>query len=113
GEIVNLGKNITNSVEVSGVFFDSNHKVIDVVKTFPKSTELNPDQRTSFDLVIWSPNVKAIKFASINAQSKEYSSIKYGSHQLIDLTQQEQPQARIGSLDSTSVTSSHIPNNNN
>src|SRR6266487_3844332 len=111
GEVANLGKNATNSVKVSGVLFDSNHRVVDVVDMSPKSTIINPNQTTSFDLVIRSPNFKTIKFASINVQSNEYSSIKYQNQQLIDLTQQgKQPTGTILS-GSTPATSSYTNNN--
>src|SRR6266487_885455 len=125
GEVANLGKNATNSVKVSGVLFDSNHRVVDVVNTPPNSTIIKPYQTTSFDLVIRSPNFKTIKFASINVQSNEYASIKYQNQQLIDLTQQgKQPTGTIlsGSTPATSYTHNngggssshhHIANNNN
>jgi hypothetical protein len=111
GEVANLGQNVTNSIKVSGVLFDSNHRVVDVVDTHPNSTILRPNQTTSFDLVIRSPNFKTINFASINVQSNEYSSIKYQNQQLIDLGQVEKMPSSTGSLGPTSVTSSNTNNN--
>jgi hypothetical protein len=111
GEVANLGKNATNSVKVSGVLFDSNHRVVDVVNTPPKSTIIKPYQTTSFDLVIRSANFKTIKFASINVQSNEYASIKYQNQQLIDLTQQEKQATGTVLSGSRPATSSYTHNN--
>jgi hypothetical protein len=110
GEVSNLGKNTTNSLKVSGILFDSNHRVVDVVDTPPKLAVLNPNQTTSFDLVVHPPNFKNIKIVSINAQSSEYSSVMYQNQQLIDLGQLGKLSTGAGLSESTPVTS-HSNNN--
>ena len=75
GEVTNQGNNTATFAKVSGVFFDANHKVIDVVDTYTSPSDLQPRQKAPFDLQSLSPNARDIKFASINIQSNEYSLI--------------------------------------
>ena len=55
--------------------FDGNHRIVDVVNTFTSPNNLQPGQSAPFDLQSLFPNARQIKFASINAQSEEYSLI--------------------------------------
>ena len=75
GEITNQGNNTASFVKVYAIFFDGNHKIVDAVDTFTSPSSLQVGQTAPFDLQSLSPNVKQIKFASINAQSNEYSLI--------------------------------------
>jgi hypothetical protein len=75
GEVTNQGNNTATFVKVSAVLFDANHRIIDVVNTFTSPNNLQPGQTAPFDLQSLSPNARQIKFASINAQSEEYSLI--------------------------------------
>jgi len=75
GEVTNQGNSTATFVKVSAVLFDANHKIIDAVDTFTSPSTLQPGQLAPFDLQSLSPNARQIKFASINAQSNEYSLI--------------------------------------
>ncbi len=75
GELTNQGNNTATFVKVSAVLFDANHRIIDVVNTFTSPNNLQLGQTAPFELQSLSPNARQIKFASINAQSEEYSLI--------------------------------------
>ena len=78
GEVTNRGNNGTTYVEVSGEFFDANHKIIDVADTFTTPSDLQPSQTAPFDLTVSSPNAKYILFGSLNVQSNDYSLMNNG-----------------------------------
>jgi hypothetical protein len=73
GEVTNLGSNPTSFVEVYGIFFDSNKRVIDVEHTFTTPSELQPGQKAPFDLTISNPNSNLIRFETIDVDSEDYS----------------------------------------
>lgn len=75
GEVTNQGNNTATFVKISAVLFDANHRIIDVVNTYTSPNNLQPGQTAPFDLQSLSPNARQIKFASVSAQSEEYSLI--------------------------------------
>ena len=75
GEVINQGPDDANSVKVSGIFYDRDHKVVDVDYTYTKPDIISPNKKAPFDLSFYTDNSKKIKSVAINAQSDEYSLI--------------------------------------
>lgn len=75
GEVINQGPDDANSVKVSGIFYDKDHKVVDVDYTYTKPDIISPNKKTPFELSFYTDNSKKIKSVAINAQSDEYSLI--------------------------------------
>lgn len=73
GEVTNLGNTPTSSVDIYAIFFDVNHKVVDLEHAYTTPGDLQPGQKAPFDLTISSPNSSLIRFVSLNVQSDEYS----------------------------------------
>ena len=71
GEETNLGN--TSFVDVSAIFFDANHKVVDIEHTYTTPLDLQPGQKAPFDLTIFSPNSSLIRFVSLDVRSEDYS----------------------------------------
>jgi hypothetical protein len=75
GEVINQGPDVANSVKVSGIFYDKDHKVVDVDYTYTKPDIISPNKKAPFELSFYTVNSKKIKSVAINAQSDEYSLI--------------------------------------
>jgi hypothetical protein len=75
GEVINQGQDDANSVKVSGIFYDKDHKVVDVHYTYTKPDIISPNKKAPFELSFYTDNSKKIKSVAINAQSDEYSLI--------------------------------------
>jgi hypothetical protein len=75
GEVINQGQDNANSVKVSGIFYDKEHKVLDVDYTYTKPDIISPNKKAPFELSFYTDNSKKIKSVAINAQSDEYSLI--------------------------------------
>jgi len=73
GEVVNQGQNNANSVKVSGIFYDKDHKVVDVEYTYTNPDIIGPNKKAPFELSFYTDNPEKIKSIAINAQSNEYS----------------------------------------
>ena len=79
GEVLNQGQYDANSVKVSGIFYDKNHKVLDVDYTYTNPDIIGPNKRAPFELSFYTDNPEKIKSIAINAQSNEYSLIINGT----------------------------------
>jgi hypothetical protein len=79
GEVLNQGQDDANSVKVSGIFYDKNHKVLDVDYTYTNPDIISPNKKAPFELSFYTDNPEKIKSIAINAQSKEYSLITNGT----------------------------------
>jgi hypothetical protein len=79
GEVINQGPDDANSVKVSGIFYDKDHKVVDVDYTYTKADIISPNKKAPFELSFYTDNSKKIKSVAINAQSDEYSLITNNS----------------------------------
>ena len=75
GEVLNQGQDIANSVRVSGIFYDKEHKVLDVDYTYTNPDIISPNKKAPFELSFYTDNPEKIKSIGINAQSNEYSLI--------------------------------------
>jgi hypothetical protein len=75
GEMINQGRDDANSVKVSGIFYDKEHKVLDVDYTYTKPDIISPNKKAPFELSFYTDNPEKIKSVAINAQSDEYSLI--------------------------------------
>ena len=75
GEVINQGPDVANSVKVSGIFYDNDHKVVDIEYTYTKPDIISPNKKAPFELSFYTDNSKKIKSVAINAQSDEYSLI--------------------------------------
>jgi hypothetical protein len=73
GEVINQGQDNANSVKVSGIFYDKNHKVIDADYTYTNPDIIGPNKKAPFELSFYTTNPDKIKSIGINAQSDEYS----------------------------------------
>jgi hypothetical protein len=71
GEVINQGPDDANSVKVSGIFYDKDHKVVDVDYTYTKPDIISPNKKAPFELSFYIDNSKKIKSVAINAQSDE------------------------------------------
>ena len=75
GEVINQGPDVANSAKVSGIFYDKDHKVVDVDYTYTNPDIISPNKKAPFELSFYTDNSKKIKSVAINAQSDEYSLI--------------------------------------
>jgi len=75
GEIINQGQHDANSVKVSGIFYDKDHKVIDVDYQYTNPDIIKPNKKAPFELSFYTHDSKKIESMAINAQSDEYSLI--------------------------------------
>jgi hypothetical protein len=75
GEVINHGQNTTKSVKVSGIFYDSNHKVIDADYVYTNPDIINPNKKAPFEFSFYVNNPERIKSMAFNVQSDEYSLI--------------------------------------
>jgi len=79
GEVINQGQDDANSVKVSGIFYDKNHKVLDVDYTYTNPDIISPNKKAPFELSFYTDNPEKIKSIAVNAQSNEYSLITNGT----------------------------------
>jgi len=75
GEVINQGQEDANSVRVSAIFYDKDHKVVDVDYTYTKPDIISPNKKAPFESSFYTDNPEKIKSVAINAQSDEYSLI--------------------------------------
>ena len=73
GEVLNQGQDTANSVRVSGIFYDKDHKVLNVDYTYTNPDVISPNKKAPFELSFYTNNAEKIKTIAINAQSDEYS----------------------------------------
>jgi len=73
GEVINQGQDNANSVKVSGIFYDKEHKVLDIDYTYTNPDIIGPNKKAPFELSFYTDNPEKIKSIGINAQSNEYS----------------------------------------
>ena len=73
GEIMNQGKNAANSVKVSTIFYDNEHKVINTDYVFTNPDIINPNKKAPFEFSFYTDNPEKIKSMAFNVQSDEYS----------------------------------------
>ena len=79
GEVLNQGQLSANSVRISSIFYDKDHKVLDVDYTYTNPDIISPNKKAPFELSFYTDNPEKIKSIAINAQSKEYSLITKNS----------------------------------
>ena len=79
GEVMNQGKNAANSVKVSAIFYDNEHKVINTDYVFTNPDIISPNKKAPFEFSFYTDNPEKIKSIAINAQSNEYSLITNGT----------------------------------
>jgi len=75
GEILNQGQDNANSVKVSGIFYDKEHRVLDIDYKYTNPDIISPNKKAPFELSFYTHDSKKIKSIAINAQSNEYSLI--------------------------------------
>jgi len=75
GEVINQGQDDANSVKVSGIFYDKDHKVLDVDYKYTNPDIISPNKKAPFELSFYTDNPKKIKSIAINVQSNEYALI--------------------------------------
>jgi hypothetical protein len=75
GEVINHGQNAANAVKVSGIFYDSQHKVIDADYVYTNPDIISPNKKAPFEFSFYVNNPERIKSMAFNVQSDEYSLI--------------------------------------
>jgi len=75
GEVMNYGQNAANAVKVSGIFYDSQHKVIDADYVYTNPDIINSNKKAAFEFSFYVNNPERIKSMAFNIQSDEYSLI--------------------------------------
>jgi hypothetical protein len=75
GEVMNQGKNNANSVKVSAIFYDEEHKVIDTDYVYTNPDIISPNKKAPFEFSFYLDNPEKIKYMAFNVQSDEYSLI--------------------------------------
>jgi hypothetical protein len=75
GEVINQGQDDANSVKVSAIFYDKNHKVVDADYVYTNPDIIGPNKKAPFEFSFYTDNPEKIKSIAINAQSNEYSLI--------------------------------------
>lgn len=73
GEVINHGQNAAKSVKVSGIFYDSKHKVINVDYVYTNPDIISPNKKAPFEFSFYVNNPGRIKSMAFNVQSDEYS----------------------------------------
>jgi hypothetical protein len=73
GEVMNQGENAANSVKVSAIFYDNEHKVIDTDYVFTNPDIISPNKKAPFEFSFYTDNPEKIKSMAFNVQSDEYS----------------------------------------
>jgi hypothetical protein len=75
GEVINQGPDNASSVKVSGIFYDKDHKVVDVDYTYTNPDIISANKKAPFYLSFYTDNSEKIKSVALNVQSDEYSLI--------------------------------------
>jgi len=75
GEVINQGQDDANSVKVSAIFYDKNHKVVDADYVYTNPDIIGPNKKAPFEFSFYTDNPEKVKSIAINAQSNEYSLI--------------------------------------
>jgi len=73
GEVMNQGENAANSVKVSAIFYDNEHKVVNTDYVFTNPDIINPNKKAPFEFSFYTDNPEKIKSMAFNVQSDEYS----------------------------------------
>ena len=73
GEVMNQGENTANSVKVSAIFYDNEHKVINTDYVFTNPDIINPNKKAPFEFSFYADSPEKIKYMAFNVQSDEYS----------------------------------------
>lgn len=73
GEVINSGPDDANSVHVSGIFYDQNHKILDTTSASTHPDTISSGKKAPFELTLFSDNAKKVKSMVLNVQSNEYS----------------------------------------
>jgi hypothetical protein len=75
GEVLNYGQNAANAVKVSGIFYDSQHKVIDADYVYTNPDIIKSNKKAPFEFSFYVNKPERIKSMAFNVQSDEYSLI--------------------------------------
>jgi hypothetical protein len=76
GTVTNLGMQPATNVDVTGIFYDQNHTVVDSQDDYVNiGYDIKPREKANFDLqpVLNTQNHNNIKSVALNVQSLEYS----------------------------------------
>jgi hypothetical protein len=73
GEVMNRGENAANSVKVSAIFYDNEHKVVNTDYVFTNPDIINPNKKAPFEFSFYTDTPEKIKSMAFNVQSDEYS----------------------------------------
>ena len=73
GEVINHGQNAANSVKVSAIFYDNEHKVVDTDYVYTNPDVINSNRKAPFEFSFYVENPERIKSIAFNVQSDEYS----------------------------------------
>ena len=73
GEVMNQGENAANSVKVSAIFYDNEHKVVNTDYVFTNPDIINPNKKAPFEFSFYTDNPEKIKSMAFNVQTDEYS----------------------------------------
>jgi hypothetical protein len=79
GEVMNQGKNDANAVQVSAIFYDNEHKVINTDYVFTNPDIISPNKKAPFEFSFYTDNPEKIKSMAFNVQSDEFSLITNNS----------------------------------
>jgi hypothetical protein len=79
GEVMNQGENAANSVKVSAIFYDYEHKMINTDYVFTNPDIISPNKKAPFEFSFNTDNPEKIKSMAFNVQSDEYSLITNGT----------------------------------
>jgi len=75
GEVINHGQNSANSVKVSGIFYDNEHRVVDADYVYTNPDIIKSNKKAPFEFSFYVNNPERIKSMAFNVQSDEYSLI--------------------------------------
>jgi hypothetical protein len=73
-EVTNQGNEEATFVKVSGAFYNSSNTVVAADFTFTDPKDLDPGQTAPFEIIVNAPTANEIDSASLNVDSKQYSS---------------------------------------
>jgi hypothetical protein len=75
GEVTNQGSQKATFVKVSGAFYNSSNTVVAADFTYTDPKDLESGQTAPFEIIVNAPTANDITSASLNIDSKQYSSI--------------------------------------
>ena len=75
GQVTNQGSQKATFVKVSGAFYNSDNKVVAAGYAYTTPQDLQPGQTAPFEIKVHGPTANEITSASLNVNSKEYSSV--------------------------------------